>query len=65
MEQLRKYLEKRGLSQAEFGRRFGVSQPTVSDWLSGAIVPSPDNLVAISEETGISIDELLKGRKKH
>lgn len=59
MERLKRYLEDEDISQAEFARRMGVSQPTVSDWLSGAFMPSTQRLKAMSKLTGISIDELL------
>lgn len=59
MERLKQYLAEADKSQAEFGREMGVSQPTVSDWLSGASFPSVGRLKRMSELTGISIDELL------
>ena len=61
MERLREYMTSSGLTQAELARRLGVSQPTVSDWLSGNIKPTVRRLLTISKKTGISVDELLKG----
>jgi transcriptional regulator with XRE-family HTH domain len=64
MERLRRYLDTEGMSQVEFARRVGVSQPTVWEWINGKTSPSVDNLRAISRETKISIDELLAAPKK-
>jgi transcriptional regulator with XRE-family HTH domain len=59
MERLRQYLDSEQISQTEFGRRIGVSQPTVCEWLSGDSAPSIANLKKISATTGLSIDDLL------
>lgn len=37
----------------------GVSQPTISDWLSGKTTPTAANLVRISRWSGLTVDELL------
>lgn len=59
MERLREHLVEKEITQADFARRMGVSQPTVSDWLNGKSLPSVANLREISRETGITLDELL------
>lgn len=64
MERLAKYLSDAEISQVEFAKRLGVSQPTVSDWVNGAKHPSTENLIALSKVTGIGVDELLGLRKK-
>ena len=61
MEALREYMAERGLTQADIAKLFNVSQPTVSDWLSGNITPSAKRLLRISKQTGLSVDRLLKG----
>lgn len=50
-----------GLSQEEFADRLGVSRQAVSKWERGEAYPDTDNLIAISEMFGITIDELLRG----
>lgn len=63
MERLREYMTERKLTQGELATLLGVSQPTVSDWISGKMKPSADRLIEISERTGLTVDELLKRRK--
>lgn len=60
MSKLKKYLEAADMTQAEFATAVGVSQPTVSDWVNGEMSPSLGNLVALSEITGIALDELVR-----
>jgi transcriptional regulator with XRE-family HTH domain len=50
-----------GLSQEEFAERLLVSSQAVSKWERGEAYPDTDNLIAISEMFGITIDELLRG----
>jgi transcriptional regulator with XRE-family HTH domain len=59
MEPLKTYLERKEISQAQFAQLVGVTQPTVSDWINGRMLPSTDRLVEISRVTGLSIDKLL------
>lgn len=62
MKALRRHLKRHGMSQAEFARAMGVSQPTVWYWLNGEKTPTADKLVRIADMTGLTVDELL-GRK--
>jgi transcriptional regulator with XRE-family HTH domain len=55
-------MQERGLTQAALAKLLDVSQPTVSDWINGNTRPTVDRLIEISERTGLSVDELLKGR---
>lgn len=59
MKALRDYLDLTDTKQADFAKRVGVEQPTVSDWINGEHLPRPEMLLRISKETGISIDKLL------
>lgn len=59
MERLARYLEDTNTSQTEFAKSVGVSQPTVSEWLSGEKTPTVGNLAKISRVTRLSTDELL------
>jgi transcriptional regulator with XRE-family HTH domain len=59
MEALRNWLTESKKTQAELAQALGVSQPTVSDWLKGKFSPNARKLKAISEYTGLSVDELL------
>lgn len=51
--------EKTGLSAAEVARRIGVSQPAVSQWDSGAKVPSVEMLCKLADLYCVSTDYLL------
>jgi len=62
MKPLRKYLKTRRITQAEFARQMGVSQPTVWAWMNGTKTPTADKLVRIADLIGATVDELL-GRK--
>jgi len=62
MKPLRTYLRRKRITQAEFARRLGVSQPTVWAWINGTKSPTVDNLVRIAQETNLSVDALL-GRR--
>lgn len=51
--------KKKGLSQEELASRLNVSRQTVSKWEVGESAPDMENLVALSELFGISLDELV------
>ncbi len=56
-ERVRDYLEERNLSQYEMADRLGVSQPVVSDALSGK--PNQRNtLFRIARELGCGVEEV-------
>lgn len=59
METLKKWMTAEGISQAQLARDMAVSQPTVSDWLSGKVVPKVEHLLRLRTLTGITIDGLL------
>jgi len=60
MKRLKAWLAERDISQGDFGEGIGVKQPTVSDWLNGAMTPSPQKLLKISKRTGIPLAELVE-----
>lgn len=60
-ERIYKYLEEKGMSQAEFVSRTGISQSTVSDWKTKKNNPSADKIMVICEALDISPYELLTG----
>jgi len=59
MKALDSYLKSTKTSQAEFARRVGVSQPTISDLIRGQHSPSVDLLKRIAKKTGLSLDQLV------
>lgn len=60
MEKLRQFLKNNGLTQQAFGELIGVPQTTIASWLSGKAKPKHENLIKISEVTGIRPEELLE-----
>ena len=52
--------KKTGMSQAEAGKKLGVSDATVSMWETGAANPACKRLPQIATLYGCSIDELFK-----
>lgn len=59
-EKLAAIRKDRGLSQEEIAERIGVSRQAVSKWESGESFPDIDNLIAIGDILGVSIDRLVR-----
>lgn len=59
MKALAAWLKATNTSQKALAELVGVSQPTISDILSGKHSPSVDLLKKIIRVTGLSADELL------
>jgi len=58
------YAEKTGAprtTQSEFDRVLGVSHGSVAHWESAQSVPTPAQLVRVSEVAGVDLDWLLTG----
>ena len=53
-----------GLSQEELAERLNVSRQAVSKWENGAAQPELSKLVELSRLYGVSVDELLRKRKR-
>ena len=56
--------KEHGFSQEELAEELGVTRLAVSRWETGAASPTTDNLICLSELFGVTIDELVKGRKE-
>lgn len=48
------------MSQEEFAQRYHVTRQTISNWENEKNYPDLETLVKISEDSGISIDYMLK-----
>jgi transcriptional regulator with XRE-family HTH domain len=57
---IEKYIRDSEISQSELARRLGVSQPTVSDWISGKKTPSGDKVLSLAKEMGVTPERVLK-----
>ena len=62
MKTLRQYLKRNGISQVDFAKQVGVSQPTVWAWLHGRKNPSLNHLNKLADLTGLTVDSLLDRR---
>lgn len=55
--------KEQGLTQEQFGEKIGVTNKTVSRWETGNYLPPADALMIMSELFGVSINELLSGKR--
>ena len=51
--------KKKGLSQEKLAEKINVTRQTISNWELGATAPNPEQLILLSRELDISIDELV------
>lgn len=56
--------KKNNLSQEELAEKLGVSRQAVSKWERSEASPDTDNLIALAEIYGMSLDELIFGEKR-
>lgn len=59
MLNIKKYREKLGISQAELGRRIGVSRQTLNNYELGKREADYETLLKLSEELNATVQELL------
>lgn len=55
--------KERGMTQEELGEKIGVTNKTISRWENGNYMPPVEALLELSELYGISINEILTGRR--
>ncbi|MBR2616145.1 MAG: L-serine ammonia-lyase, iron-sulfur-dependent, subunit alpha [Clostridia bacterium] len=63
-EKIRFLRKKNKLSQAELGKKVGVSNRAVSKWENGESFPSTDTLLSIATVFGVTLDFFLKHDEK-
>lgn len=64
MAELAAYIERAGLTQAQAARRFGVTQPRISDLVRGKIdLFSIDTLVNMLSAAGLHLDLVVRPAK--
>lgn len=51
-----------GFSQEELAEKIGVSRQAVSKWERAESSPDTDNLIALANLYGLSLDDMLKGK---
>jgi len=63
-ERIKEYRQKAGLSQEALAEKINVSRQAITKWESNNGIPDIDNLISLSEVMGISLDELVMGKKE-
>ncbi len=57
-QNLKRYLEMKGLTQLELAEHMGCSSSTVSDWCNGKKYPRVDKMQRIADFLGVRMSEL-------
>lgn len=60
-EKIREIRERNHLSRDSFAERLNISRTTVYRWEEGKFKPNTSNLISISKEFGVKLDEIIKG----
>lgn len=60
-EKLLSLRKKNKLTQAQVSETLDVSRQAISNWETGAVLPSTDNLIALSRLYQVPVDHLLNG----
>lgn len=55
--------KEQGLTQEQLGEKIGVTNKTISRWETGTYLPPADALLALSELYGVSMNEILAGKR--
>lgn len=55
--------KEKGMTQAELAAKLGVTNKAVSKWETGEAMPETSLLLPISEIFGVTVDELLNGKR--
>lgn len=55
--------KEKGMTQAELAAALGVTNKAVSKWETGEAMPETSQLIPISRIFGVSVDELLAGKR--
>jgi transcriptional regulator with XRE-family HTH domain len=61
MKALHEYLELTGMSQAELAKRAKINPAALNHFMKGRRQPRVESLRKLSEATGISLENLIKG----
>ena len=59
-EKIRTARKQEGLSQEQLSEKLGISRSSVAKWETDKGIPDISNLIALSDEFGLSLDELIK-----
>ena len=59
-EKIKECRKQAGFSQEQLAERINVSRQAITKWETNKGIPDIANLIAISDEFGLSLDELIK-----
>ena len=59
-EKPRNARKQEGLTQEQLSEKLGISRSAVAKWETDNGIPDISNLIALSDEFGLSLDELIK-----
>ena len=59
-EKIKECRKQAGFSQEQLAERLTVSRQAITKWETNKGIPDIANLIAISDEFGLSLDELIK-----
>mgnify|MGYP003289618437 CR=1 FL=1 len=62
VDNLRYYLNAKGVSQKDVAEALGTSQGTISDWLKMRTFPRMDRLQALAEFFGVEMSDLVENK---
>lgn len=54
---------KKGMTQQELADELGVTNKAVSNWETGETFPETKQLIPLADISGVSVDDLLRGRE--
>ena len=60
---LKELRKENNMTQEQLGERIGVTNKTVSRWETGNYMPPAESLILLSDIYGISINEILAGKR--
>lgn len=62
-DRIRALRKEHGYSQEQMARKLHLTQGAISQWENGLTVPAADQLIALADVFGITVDDLL-GREQ-
>ena len=60
---LKEQRKEKNMTQEELGEKVGVTNKTISKWENGNYMPPIDVLMLLTEIYGVTINEILAGKK--
>ena len=61
---LRRIRKERGMTQSELAAASGIHRITISKYEAGKVTPNVDSAKSLAEALGVTVDELINGKKE-